>query len=41
MASDPNTDKFIQDILTNYSTSYRTYKNTLIFSFQTQMNTIV
>ena len=29
--NDPNTEKFIQDILTNYSTSYRTYKNTLIF----------
>jgi hypothetical protein len=31
MAGDPNTDKFIQDILTNYSTGYRTYKNTLMF----------
>jgi len=31
MMGEPNTDKFIQDILTNYSTGYRTYKNTLIF----------
>jgi len=31
MINDPNTEKFIQDILTNYSTGYRTYKNTLIF----------
>jgi hypothetical protein len=31
MVDDPNTDKFIQDILTNYSTGYRTYKNTLMF----------
>jgi len=31
MIDDPNTDKFIQDILTNYSTGYRTYKNTLMF----------
>jgi len=31
MMNDPNTEKFIQDILTNYSTGYRTYKNTLIF----------
>jgi hypothetical protein len=27
----PETDKFVQDVLTNYSTGYRTYKNTLIF----------
>jgi hypothetical protein len=31
MINDPNTEKFIQDMLTNYSTGYRTYKNTLIF----------
>jgi len=31
MVDNPNTDKFIQDILTNYSTGYRTYKNTLMF----------
>jgi hypothetical protein len=31
MMDDPNTHKFIQDILTNYSTGYRIYKNTLIF----------
>jgi len=31
MIDDPNTEKFIQDILTNYSTGYRTYKNTLMF----------
>ena len=31
MAGDPNTYKFIQDILTNYSTGYRAYKNTLMF----------
>ncbi|MEM5855411.1 MAG: DUF499 domain-containing protein [Candidatus Aenigmatarchaeota archaeon] len=27
----PDTKKFIQDIITNYSSGYRTYKNTLIF----------
>jgi hypothetical protein len=31
MINSPNTDNFIQDILTNYSTGYRTYKNTLMF----------
>jgi hypothetical protein len=31
MVDNPNTDKFIQDILTNYSTGYRIYKNTLMF----------
>jgi len=31
MIDDPNTEEFIQDILTNYSTGYRTYKNTLLF----------
>jgi hypothetical protein len=31
MMGEPNTDKFIQDMLTNYSTGYRTYKNTLMF----------
>jgi len=31
MRNDPNTDKFIQDMLTNYLTGYRTYKNTLMF----------
>jgi len=31
MIDDPNTESFIQDVLTNYSTSYRTYKNTLMF----------
>ena len=31
MIDDPNTEEFIQDILTNYSTGYRTYKNTLMF----------
>jgi hypothetical protein len=31
MWGNPETDKFVQDVLTNYSTGYRTYKNTLIF----------
>jgi hypothetical protein len=31
MIEDPNTDEFIQDVLTNYSAGYRTYKNTLMF----------
>jgi hypothetical protein len=31
MIDDPRTESFIQDILTNYSTAYRTYKNTLMF----------
>jgi len=31
MVDDPNTDKFTQDILTNYSSGYRTYKNTILF----------
>ncbi|MGB9718139.1 MAG: hypothetical protein ACPL4E_06830 [Thermoproteota archaeon] len=31
MAHKPETKAFIEDILTNYSTGYRTYKNTLMF----------
>jgi len=31
MWGNPDTEKFVQDVLTNYSTGYRTYKNTLIF----------
>lgn len=31
MIDGPNTESFVNDILTNYSTGYRTYKNTLLF----------
>jgi len=31
MWDNPDTEKIVQDLLTNYSTGYRTYKNTLIF----------
>jgi hypothetical protein len=31
MAEDPLTEKFIADVINNYSTGFRTYKNTLIF----------
>jgi hypothetical protein len=31
MWGNPDTEKFVQDVLTNYSTGYRVYKNTLIF----------
>ena len=31
MAKDPSTQKFITDVINNYSAGFRTYKNTLIF----------
>jgi hypothetical protein len=31
MIDNPNTFAFIQDVLTNYSTGYRVYKNTILF----------